>query len=180
MLALTSLKLEHVAASFIIDATHFFEIKPSWKWPNLRSLVLTSELLTPDETSTDIEAMLQTAASAAMKMPQLETMEIWNGRKGLAALFRYQAPRKSQPAVILWRGTWHLAMEAPVVQAWKAVMHQHGGRGLDLVQEWLDKATIQSHGDALQQLLLSGQVIRPVSLQQIQMEQKALEGVETR
>lgn len=29
----------------------------------------------------------------AAKMPQPETMEIWNGRIGLAALFRYQVLR---------------------------------------------------------------------------------------
>ncbi|OHW92806.1 hypothetical protein CSPAE12_08614 [Colletotrichum incanum] len=80
MVALTSLKLEHLAASFIADASHFFEIHPAWEWPNLTSLILTSKLLTPDENSIEIGAMLRAAAAAAMKMPQLETMEIWNGR----------------------------------------------------------------------------------------------------
>jgi len=82
MIALASLKLEHLAASFIGDASHFFEIEPSWEWPNLISIVLTSKVLTPDENSINIGAMLQAAAVAALKMPQLETMEIWNGRKG--------------------------------------------------------------------------------------------------
>lgn len=44
IVALTSLKLEHLAASFIVDASHFFNIEPSWEWPNLTSLVLTSKL----------------------------------------------------------------------------------------------------------------------------------------
>jgi hypothetical protein len=42
MIALASLKLEHLAVSFIVDASYFFEIEPSWEWPNLISLVLTS------------------------------------------------------------------------------------------------------------------------------------------
>jgi hypothetical protein len=63
--------------------------------------VLTSKVLTPDENSIDIGAMLQAAAAAAIKMPQLETMEIWNGRKGLAALFKYQAFRDIQEAIII-------------------------------------------------------------------------------
>ncbi|KAK3298914.1 uncharacterized protein B0H64DRAFT_85584 [Chaetomium fimeti] len=179
MAALASLKLEHLAASFLVDARHFFEIEPSWVWPNLTSLVLTSKVLVPDGDQTEIEAVLQAAAAAAMKMPRLETMEIWNGRKGLTALFRYQALRDIRKAVIMWRSTWKLAMGPSTIQAWEVVMHQYGGWRLDLVQEQLDEALIKSHGDAIQHLMLPSQVIRPISLRQIQMEQKVLEGVET-
>lgn len=149
MVALASLKLEHLAASFIVDAGHFFDIEPSWAWPNLTSLVLTSKLLTPDENSTEIAAMLQATAAAATRMPQLDTMEIWNGRKGLAALFKYQASRDMRPAIIIWRGTWTLTMEPSIIQAWQAVLHQYGGWRLDWVQERLDEAAIKSHGDAI-------------------------------
>ncbi|KAH8903304.1 hypothetical protein BR93DRAFT_918646 [Coniochaeta sp. PMI_546] len=160
MVALASLKLEHLAASFIVDASHFFEIEPSWKWPKLTSLVLTSKLLTPDEDPAKIRAMLRGAAEAVMKMPRLKTLEIWNGRKGLAALFKYQAFRHVQQAVMLWKGTWNLTMDSSSIQAWEA-------------------AAIKSHGDAIHYLMLSGQVIRPISLQQIRREQKLLEGVPT-
>lgn len=179
MVALASLKLEHLSASFIVDASHFFELEPSWEWPNLTSLVLTSRLLTP-ENSIEIGAMLQAAAAAAMKMPRLETMEIWNGRKGLAALFKYQAFRNRhlQEARLIWRGTWILRMEPPILRAWEAVVHQYNGWRLDWVQERLEEADIKSHGDAIHYLMLSSQVIRPISLQQIRTEQKALEGVQ--
>lgn len=124
--------------------------------------------------------MLQAAAAAAIKMPQLETMEIWNGRNRLAALFNYQVFRNIQQAIIVWRGTWKLAMEPSMIQAWEAVVHhQYEGWRLNVVIEWLDKAAISSHGDAIHYLMLSSQVIRPISLQQIQIEQKALEGVPT-
>lgn len=169
MIALASLKLEHLAASFIVDASHFFEMEPSWEWPNLTSLVITSKLLTPDENSIEIGAMLQAAAAAAIKMPRLVTMEIWNGRKGLAALFKYQALRDIQQAIITWRGTWKLTMEPAVIQAWEAVVHQYDGWRLNLVQERLDEAAIKSHGDAIHYLMLSSQVIRPISLQQIRI-----------
>lgn len=66
-----------------------------------------------------------------------------------------------------------------VIQAWKAVIHQRRGWGFNIVQERLDEAVIKSHGDAIRELRLSGQVIRPISLQQIQIEQKALDGVPT-
>ncbi|KAI3325472.1 hypothetical protein HD806DRAFT_552748 [Xylariaceae sp. AK1471] len=166
MVALASLRLEHLAASFVVDASYFFDIEPFWEWPNLTSLVITSRLLTPDESSIGSGAMLQAAAAAAIKMPQLRTMEIWNGRKGLAALFKYQAFRNIQQATITWRGTWELTMEPSIIQAWEAV-------------ERLDEAAIKSHGDAIHYLMLSSNVIRPISLQQIRIEQKALEGVKT-
>ena len=123
--------------------------------------------------------MLQSAAAAAIKMPQLQIMEIWNGRKGLAALFKYETFRDTQQATIIWRGTWQLAIESSTIQAWEAVVHQNDGWGFNLVQELLDEAAIKSHGDAIHDLMLSSEVIRPISLQQIRIEQKALEGVET-
>lgn len=179
MIALASLKLEHLAASFIVDASYFFKMEASWEWPNVTSLVLTSNLLRPDEDPTNIGAMLQEAAAAAIQMPQLDTMEIWNGRIGLAALFKYQALRDMRQGRIIWRGTWELTIEPSVIQAWEAVMHQYDGWRLDVVQERLDETAIKSHGDAIHHLKLSGQVIRPISLQQILTEQKALEGVQT-
>ncbi|XEV04012.1 hypothetical protein FSHL1_009299 [Fusarium sambucinum] len=111
-------------------------------------------------------------------MPRLETMEIWNGQKGLAALFQYRMIRSSQQARILWRGTWKYHISPSVLQAWEAVGHLHASWRLDVVQEQVEEAAIQSHGDALHHLMLSGQAIRPVSLQQIRGEQKSLEGVE--
>ena len=181
-IALASLQLEHLAASFIIDGSHFFDIDPSWEWPNLTSLVLTSRLLAPEEDSTKIGALLQAAAMAALKMPRLETMEIWNGKKGLAALFQYRVVRNThtQSAGILWKGTWEYDITPSVLQAWEAVGHVHAASWrLDVVQEQVEEAAIQSHGDALHHLKLCGQAIRSVSLHQIRGEQKALEGVTT-
>lgn len=123
--------------------------------------------------------MLQAAVAVAMKIPRLETMEIWNGRKGFAGLFKYQAFRDIHEAKIIWRGTWKLTIEPSVGLAWEAVIHQYKGWRLGLAQERLDKAAIKSRGDAIHYLGLSSQVIRPISLQQIRMEQKILEGVAT-
>ncbi|KAM7207900.1 hypothetical protein V8F20_001694 [Naviculisporaceae sp. PSN 640] len=181
MVALASLQLEHLAASFLVDARHFFAIEPSWEWPNLTSLVLTSKVLRHDEDPVQIEAILHAAAAAAMRMPRLETMQIWNGRKGLAAVFQYQTSRDARQATVTWRATWELTMEPLLIRAWEAVVHYRydDSWSLSVVQERLDTATIKSHGDAIPCLKLSGQVIRPVSLQQIQTEQKALEGAKT-
>jgi hypothetical protein len=48
-----------------------------------------------------------------------------------------------------------------------------------LVEQQLDEAAIKSHGDAIHNLMHSSEVIRAITLQQIQKEQKALEGVKT-
>lgn len=117
-IANTSLTLEHLSASFMVDASHFFDArKLSWEWPNLTWLALTSQILVPEESPIELDVMLREAAAAAMKMPKLETMEIWNGNKGLAMLFRYQLAESWQPAVITCRGTWELTLRPPVIQA---------------------------------------------------------------
>ncbi|KAI0804922.1 hypothetical protein GGR55DRAFT_681551 [Xylaria sp. FL0064] len=167
-IAKASLKLEHLSASFIADASHFFDVacKPSFKWPNLTSLVLTSQSLTPDEDLVTIYALLQAAATAALNMPQIRTMEIWNGCRGLAGLFRYQLTERHRPAVVTWRGTWGLTLPPQLRQVWEAVALKHGGSGCCYIEELL-KVQVKCHGDAVFYLQLAKPVLRPTSLQQI-------------
>lgn len=167
---------ESLSASFMLDARDFFaslELQPSARWPNLTTLVLTSQLLAPDEDPADIAKMLTEAASAVARMPQLKSMEIWNGREELAALFRYQLIR-DQPSVITWRATWHLALQPSVVRAWEAVNARRSGRGLKLVYDQLAGEDILCHGDAIHMLELPELVIRPISLHQIRTEPECL------
>ena len=177
--AQASLPLEHLSASFMVDARDFFNARePSWKWPNLTWLALTSRLLAPEESPVELDDMLQAAAATAMKMPNLATMEIWYGEKGLAMLFRYQRADQGRPAVLTRRGTWELSLRPPVLQAWDSVALKHGGEGHAIVEELLDVgACVKSHGDAICHLGLSRPVIRPVSLRQVQMEHIIREGV---
>ncbi|KAF4866651.1 hypothetical protein CGCSCA1_v013531 [Colletotrichum siamense] len=181
-IAHVSLQLEHLSASFIVDASHFFSsCEPSWKWSNLTSLALTSRLLAPDATTTQIGAMLRTAAKVAMRMPNLRVMEIWDGREGLAALFQYKSMGHGQRPVITWRATWDYALESSVIQAWKAVGMEHQGEhhwnDCIVVKELLNVDDVRCHGDGIHHLKLSSSVIRPVSLHQIRTESRILEGV---
>ncbi|KZZ94148.1 hypothetical protein AAL_05115 [Moelleriella libera RCEF 2490] len=146
--AKASLKLKHIAASYIVDASHFVQTGPGW-------------------------VMLRAAASAALATPKLETMEIWKGRIELAALFRYQACRTKERAMITWRATWALDIESQTILAWEAV---NKDLTLSVVQESLEEDIIKSHTNALQLVGFSRQIIPPISLQQIQREQKALHG----
>lgn len=167
-----SLELEHFSASFLIDAGFFFSLRePSWEWHNLKSLTLTSRVLAPKSQQTHIDNMLISAAEAAMEMPKLETMELWNGKEGLAALFRYFRYHPKY-AVVNWKCTWNYSLQANVIQAWEKVAQKNGPGGLVLREEMLHAADIESHGDAIHYLKLSGQVVRPISLQQIRTEHK--------
>lgn len=119
---------------------------------------------------TDADNMLKAATAAAKNMPQLEIMEIWNGEAQFAALFKYQPSGGQMYAAITCRSTWDFALRPPVIQAWEAVAHKYGGRGLTVTKELLDSADIKSHGDAIHYLKLSKSVVRPVSLQQIRTD----------
>jgi hypothetical protein len=172
--AKASLKLEHFSGSFLVDATDFFEsCESSWQWNNLKSLTVTSQILTAQGDRYAIAYMLQAAAAAVMNMPQLDTIEIWNGQLKSATLFRYQSNRGQTNAVITWRSTWEMLIQPSIIEDWTAVAYKHGTRGLHLHKEILDvRDEVNFHGDAIHYLQLSQPVIRPVSLEQIRQEQE--------
>ena len=165
-LAEASLDLESLSASFIVDASSFFLARQAtWVWNKLVSLVLTSRLLVPHESQTAIDDVLQTAAAAAINMPRLNTMELWNSGTGLACVFRYQAPKGYHPAAITWRGNWDLQIEPQVIRSWEAVTFGHAQSRLLVVKELLDAdVVIMSHGDAIRHLKPLHRVVHPVSL----------------
>lgn len=103
--------LVHLSLSFAADASDFFETcQRSWVWTRLTSLALTSNLLAPKKDPKIVNDMLEKAGIVALQMPKLDVMELWNGRRGLACVFRYQASRDraGHNAKITWRSTWPL------------------------------------------------------------------------
>lgn len=177
-----SRRLKHLSAAFAVDASDFFlsaARKPSWEWPNLATLALTSRLLVPSSDPEAINRMLVSAAAAAMRMPALETVEIWNGGVGSAGLFRFRSALRGRTAGVSWRGTWRLDLGEGVLQAWEAVADRERRAGLSVVteEELLDASKIRFHGDAIYYLGLEAQVIRPVSLYQMRKERDTREGI---
>lgn len=167
-----SLGLEHLAASFVSDASHFFDACQKWNiWPRLESLALTSNVLKSQQQSVYINDLLETIALVAMKMPRLKSMELWNGRAGFAGVFQYQIFESNRTAKITWRSTWDLPLEPRVLKAWQAVASERVDCKLQVVTEILDaNVVITSHGDAIRYLMLLNTVVHPVSLWQIQKE----------
>ncbi|KAJ9155932.1 PRANC domain protein [Coniochaeta hoffmannii] len=170
-LARASLHLSTLSASFMTEAGHFFAaLQDLWTWDKLTSLALTSRVLTDDADTSDINNMLQDAAVAALKMPRLDTMELWNGRRGVAILFRSQRARDRQLAVITVRGTWELALGLVTTQAWDVLAHLHCHGRVVVQTSLIDPDVVRCHGDAIRLLGLSTEVARPVSLRQILTE----------
>lgn len=167
-----SLRVEHLAASFVSDASHFFDACQKRNiWPRLESLALTSNVLKPQQQSVSINDLLETIALVAMKMPRLKSMELWNGRAAFAGVFQYQISESDRTAKITWRSTWDLPLEPRVLKAWQAVASERVDCKLQIVTEILDaNVVITSHGDAIRYLRLLNTVIHPVSLWQIQKE----------
>ncbi|KAK8113498.1 hypothetical protein PG984_014024 [Apiospora sp. TS-2023a] len=169
--AQASYKLEHLSASFMVDAGSFLAACHDniyWTWPRLKTLVLTTQVFVPGVDALHaIEKILARAAAAARNMPQLETLHIWNGREGLAASFRYQA----SPPSITWRGTWPHTLRHEVIHPWKEVVYDRDPDAqLAVHHEAPDKRFVmKSHADAVHYLNLPASVIRPVSLQQIRL-----------
>jgi hypothetical protein len=162
-LAHRSLELEQLSASFMADAVHFFEARQTpWIWNRLQSLALTSQLLIPSTNPWEISDLLQTAGQAALSMPALHTMALWNVANRDACLFIYR--RESGNPSITWRGTWDVTLDTRVVQAWKTVAAKYSS--LELRLEKQSCRSVSSHGRAIKQLDLPFWVIHPVSLWQ--------------
>ena len=163
-----SQRLEYLAASFVSDTSHFFDACQQKNiWPKLESLTLTSKILDPQQNPVHINDFLETAALVAMKMPQLKSMELWNGSNGFAGVFQYQ--KCDWDASITWRGTWTLVFEPHVLKAWQAVA---SNCNLKVVTEILDGNVITSSADAIRYLRLRNTVVHLVSLWQMQKEAK--------
>ncbi|KAK6840674.1 hypothetical protein PG995_016428 [Apiospora arundinis] len=174
LVAQASLELEHLSASFMVDAGSFFAAchhNSSWTWPRLQTLILTTQVFVPGVDALRPAAkILERAAAAARKMPRLETLHIWNGREGLAASFRYQA----SPPSITWRGTWPHTVRHDVIYPWTEVAcDRDPAAQLAVYHEAIDKRFVmKSHADAVHYLDLPATVVRPVSLQQIRLDDR--------
>lgn len=158
--------LEKLSISFMIDAHQFFDAyRQSYTWPRLRSLTLTSSLLTPDTPEEKILTLLHNASSAALKMPQLETVALWTGKKGEAAAVIYHRKPASRRATLTWRGTWDFELGHGVADSWQKVASD--ACHLLVESEGVPADEVSSHGDAVHYLGLPGGVVHPVSLWQI-------------
>ena len=162
--AFRSLDLEELSVSYLSNAEDFFRAcLQTWTWEHLRSLALTSALLQPAGSRDKIEALLSSAAAAALRMPRLHTLVLWNGTRGNACAFVYHRHRDRGRPYIAWRSTWHLELTDEVVEAWQTVASQVSLSELVIKKQDI-QGEIGSHGDAIHCLALPCPVVAPASL----------------
>lgn len=167
------MQLESLSASFIIGAGHIFAVRRiPWTWDRLSSLALTAQVLTNEADPLDIDDLIQQAGNAAYQMPRLQTMEIWNGRRGTANLFRYQRAPAGQLALLTFRGTMRHTPGTSAINTWYGVAYRHQQRGVDVRVSSVDPDLIKCPGDAIYHLGLTVQVMRPTSLRQTLRENR--------
>ncbi|PVI05846.1 hypothetical protein DM02DRAFT_682780 [Periconia macrospinosa] len=164
-LAEASLVLQHLSAAFIVNACQFWKVcKANWVWEQLLTLTLTSQALWPDNHPKNINDAIVEAAQVAKNMPKLQTMQIWNGRKGYAAVYRYE--KGCHWAKITWRATWDLTLNEAAIAEWQKVAKVIV---INCENELLGPVPIRSHGEAVTVLGLEN-VACPVSIRQIHRE----------
>ena len=166
---------------------HLLDDEP--RWEHLTSLALTSKRFITQEVSLQpslpssvwtsrINELLLAAAVTAKMMPKLEVMEIWNGDKMQAGIFRYVsgAPRQIDPAKIVWQGTEpHPVLSDRVLEAWNEVAVQHNPRnGLSPSVRMIsiEPSRIEGTACVLEHLRLTKLVMHEVSAWQGQWEQR--------
>ncbi|KAL2691360.1 hypothetical protein Neosp_001744 [[Neocosmospora] mangrovei] len=97
--------LEHLSASFMVDAQDFFNadrpLGNPCRWEKLEFLALTSRLLDPEDKNSRLTNLLCAAGEFALRTPRLRTMILWYGNKNKAYAFIY----KRDDTSITWHGT---------------------------------------------------------------------------
>ncbi len=168
-----SLNLERLSASYMVDAADFFgACLPSWTWPRLESLALTSPLLYEDPMQRGrIDGLLCAAGTAALRMPRLRALAVWNGRQGNACAFIYHTDRNY--AYVTWRGTWQMDLNPRLVEVWERVAEKNRSWPLRVAKQQVH-GVIGSHGDAIHHLALPCPVVDPESLWQMRRESQCL------
>ncbi|KAH6838652.1 hypothetical protein B0I37DRAFT_242410 [Chaetomium sp. MPI-CAGE-AT-0009] len=161
--------LEQLSVSYIVNAEDFFgACLPSWTWPRLESLALTSQLLYHGwRRRKGIDALLYRTSMTALRMPRLRSLVIWDGREGNACALIYHTDQNY--AYLTWRGTWEMDISPRVVEVWERVASESRSCPLRVTKQEL-QGVIGSHGDAIYRLALPCQVVDLESLCQIQGE----------
>ncbi|KAF4971569.1 hypothetical protein FSARC_1635 [Fusarium sarcochroum] len=162
--------LENLSVSHLIDAKDFFgTFWPTHsdrimgllpEWDNLKTLSLTSEILTTN-IKVGINNLLCAAARAVRKMPNLQLLELWNEKEMQACVFRYRVA--ATVSEITWLGTHVDTLDSQVVEAWNETSVAHGRRGLRASAHKLEYGGIISAGTILRYLDLKSQIMHSVS-----------------
>ncbi|KAG8166778.1 hypothetical protein KVR01_002467 [Diaporthe batatas] len=150
-LAGVSRQLRHLAASFVVEASHFFQpfwpqppnARPTntseWVWEKLETLALTSSLLRrPHENAKEVNQLLEATSMAVRRMPRLRTLEMWNGDDDRhACVFRYSYSPASRRASLTLLGTSEIGITEDTERSWDETVRQK------TVMDWSEEVRIR-------------------------------------
>ncbi|KXH42989.1 hypothetical protein CSIM01_01743 [Colletotrichum simmondsii] len=129
----------------VLDAAHFFDeviqlsMPPMMecldRWSSLEAVALTSWSLNP-KIDGSYEGLLQQAAAAAMCLPKLKVMELWQDWKDAATLFRYEV--SGHTVEVSHGASWDLKLHQDVWNEWEEVAKHHGNLFFDIRLRVLD------------------------------------------
>ncbi|KAG6022583.1 hypothetical protein E4U41_002229 [Claviceps citrina] len=162
--------LEHLSVAYMIDASTFFRYcLPTWTWESLRFLSLTSKQLRVGIEADEVSLLLTRAASAAIGMPNLDRMLIWNAQDKDGSSFEY---RRAEIAIV-WRAGWNLKLPRDALRAWSRVVAQHYPPGtpippIQLI--WHVVGVMRTRAEYMRVLKLPPGIVDAVSLFQMEME----------
>ncbi|KAB5542538.1 hypothetical protein GE09DRAFT_1225461 [Coniochaeta sp. 2T2.1] len=133
-----SRNLEQLSVSFMLRAEEFLDFEHFRtdteidEWPRLREVALTSRKILADVPS----ELLLAAARTAMRMPALETLELWfSERGGHMGVFRYMCEGgrgDGQGPTIEFFRSFGCIIDKEVTDAWREVADQKGWRDYQL------------------------------------------------
>ncbi|KAL7930176.1 hypothetical protein V8C35DRAFT_330726 [Trichoderma chlorosporum] len=175
-LAHRSVWLEQVTGCYSVDAVPFFKAaRVLWTWSVLTTLSLTCTLFTKPERQDEIVALLARIGMVAQGMSQLQTLDIWDGRRHHAAAFRHRVT--DGIITISWRGTWELNLGAKeqeiIALKWQDLARVQGKRSLYIgTYRPVESKDVTSHAAAIRLLEIDQNVIHPASLEEISRETK--------
>lgn len=160
-----------------IEGIPEFLYKPTW--PNLKTLALTFNMRRPGRLK--ISYLLRAAAGAAIRMPKLQTMELWGFRLGLAYIFLYRrAGANGHPSIVVRTTcTDYLGIKPWALEAWEEVADKHTGDKLQSEVQILQADHFKTRDSIVEHLELRHLVLHQVSLCQLKWEEENRSRVST-
>lgn len=136
------------------------------QWLKLKTLALASHFVQTHD-------LFEAAGFAAMEMPELQTMEIWDDQGfDVVEFFRYSRHEKSRDGspAITWVSNFGAPPEQQVITAWGRVAMMHTNQRIQvLVPTLSDDDELPGHPyNALGYLELRDKIVHPMSLHEFQ------------
>lgn len=126
-----------------------------------------------------IDGLLQAAANAAVEMPNLRVMEIWNHDKHskVVCIFQYRRVGNNGSPTVYLSNTWGYGLPAGVVSSWNKVATTQEGCDVRVSEQHLDLEGLgsKSCGSIIEHLELRRLVLQPVSRCQLMWEAETQE-----